>query len=156
MCHNAFLPETAAAAYNAGTLPLVAEAPTASPHACVTAGRALNVIPKSLEWKMPELVDTQSSPATFGFTAIFTAVPLSDAPDAAHVVPESLVTYSLFPDAAYSTVPFTLSAAILEPAGKALTVVKLDVNREIRTDVDGELGTQRIVLESAETATLPP
>ena len=156
VCHKAVFPETVAAAYNAGTPPLVAGAPSASPQASVTVGRAFSVIPKSVEWKMPELVDIHSSPAFVGLTAILTAVPLREALDAVQEMHESMVTYNVSVNAAYNTVPFTLSAAMLEPAGKALTVSKVDENCDIRTDVEGELGTQRIVLESAETATLPP
>ena len=44
-----------------------------------------------------------NSPALVGFTAIFTAVPLSEALDAVQVVPACVVTYSVVSDAAYNT-----------------------------------------------------
>lgn len=105
---------------------------------------------------MPVLVEINNSPATLGLTAMSKAEPVRAAEAVDHVDPELVVIYNLLPEAAYKTVAFTLSAATTEPTGKLVIFVNEEEYWEIMTLVEGELGTHRMVLLSADIATFPP
>ena len=63
-----------AAANNAGYPPDVAGAPRAMAHAALTPDRAVKEEPEFVEWKIPVLVDTQTSPVILGWTTILLGV----------------------------------------------------------------------------------